>query len=404
MVKNKRLVAEAYEWDEEDMSSDDNDMTKVKVLMALADDENVAIGKESARNGEWVKISMRKVHILLDMEDSDKRKSFLEYLCIDLNYVEDEQITNQKKRILGLNQLTEDPSHSGQTYLVFLKYLAEDTKVSIPGVEQPWLSEAEGFTLPNHDTGRIIPAESQVKIPNPSVAITDSSATEYDSAVESLVYSTPLPPLEKLARAKPISGLKTIKSILKSNSTFKLETLKGVNINEPSSAPAKGNKNVSTSKRNSAPTGKLKNVKIEDNIPFSIVMKELNDLKLQISKNQTCDHPEYMSTMNMTPHLKSQGGFSSRSKTSRPLKPFPPCIHYGFNDNLSDDCVNYPICDTYGSYDHDTHGHNKIISLRRGIKPRNPQQVIKSYETYGSTAHTTINHNDIEWFRRGEAL
>ncbi|GKC77490.1 hypothetical protein Tco_1128264, partial [Tanacetum coccineum] len=52
MVKNKGLVAEAYEWDEEDVSSDDNEMVKVKVLMALADDENVVIGKESAKNGE----------------------------------------------------------------------------------------------------------------------------------------------------------------------------------------------------------------------------------------------------------------------------------------------------------------------------------------------------------------
>nr|GFB31181.1 retrovirus-related Pol polyprotein from transposon TNT 1-94 [Tanacetum cinerariifolium] len=60
MVKNKGLVAEAYEWDEEDVSSDDNEMVEVKVLMALADDKNIVVGKESAKNGEWVKISMRK--------------------------------------------------------------------------------------------------------------------------------------------------------------------------------------------------------------------------------------------------------------------------------------------------------------------------------------------------------
>ncbi|GKE09497.1 hypothetical protein Tco_1413048 [Tanacetum coccineum] len=72
MVKNKGLVDEAYEWDEKDVSSDDNDMTEVKVLMALADDENVVVSIESARNVEWVKISMRKVHTLLDMEDNDE--------------------------------------------------------------------------------------------------------------------------------------------------------------------------------------------------------------------------------------------------------------------------------------------------------------------------------------------
>nr|GEU50376.1 retrovirus-related Pol polyprotein from transposon TNT 1-94 [Tanacetum cinerariifolium] len=75
-----------------------------------------------------------------------------------------------------------------------------------------------------------------------------------------------------------------------------------------------------------------------------------------------------------------------------------------FGDYLSDDCVNYSICDICGSYDHDTHGHNMIISLRRGIKPKNPQYVMKSYETCGSIVHTTTDHNDIEWFRRGEEL
>nr|GEV46790.1 carotenoid cleavage dioxygenase 1 [Tanacetum cinerariifolium] len=60
MVKNKGLIAEAYEWDEEEVSSDGNEMVEVKVLMALAE-ENDAVSKEGARNDEWVKISMRKV-------------------------------------------------------------------------------------------------------------------------------------------------------------------------------------------------------------------------------------------------------------------------------------------------------------------------------------------------------
>ncbi|GKE66569.1 retrovirus-related pol polyprotein from transposon TNT 1-94, partial [Tanacetum coccineum] len=76
MVKNKGLIAEAYEWDEEEVSSNNNEMIEVKVLMALADDENVVVGKESARNGEWVKIYMRKVHTLLEIEDNDDRKTF----------------------------------------------------------------------------------------------------------------------------------------------------------------------------------------------------------------------------------------------------------------------------------------------------------------------------------------
>ncbi|GJT66445.1 hypothetical protein Tco_1017925, partial [Tanacetum coccineum] len=310
---------------DEEVSSDDNEMTEVKVLMALIDDENVAVGKKSTKNDEWVKISIRKsirkVHTLLEMEDNDDRKSFLDYLCIDLNYVEEqrnnllskhrdivhelntckeqlivlkqakldfltmqhvnteilkenqnlrkelkeltaitetwlncsnkvnqcisEQIPTQKKRILGADQLAEDPSNSGQKDLVFVKSSANDTKVSIP-------------------------AESQVNTTDPPVTVTDSSSTDYDSADESSVCSTPLPPLEKLVAAEPVFEPKTIKSILKSKSTFKAENLKGITINEPSLALVKDNNKASASKTNSTHVGKLKNVKIEDDIPLTI--------------------------------------------------------------------------------------------------------------------------------------
>ncbi|GJU12303.1 hypothetical protein Tco_1134699 [Tanacetum coccineum] len=49
-LKNKGLVTETFDWDEEEVS-DDEDITQVKVLMALADDE-LTVGKNHARNGE----------------------------------------------------------------------------------------------------------------------------------------------------------------------------------------------------------------------------------------------------------------------------------------------------------------------------------------------------------------
>ncbi|GKB68676.1 hypothetical protein Tco_0930088 [Tanacetum coccineum] len=67
--KNKGLIAESYDWYEEEVSSDDNEVTEVKALMALADEEIVSVSKESAINGEWIKISMKKLHTLLEMED-----------------------------------------------------------------------------------------------------------------------------------------------------------------------------------------------------------------------------------------------------------------------------------------------------------------------------------------------
>ncbi|GJX35945.1 hypothetical protein Tco_0247502 [Tanacetum coccineum] len=364
--KNKGLIAESYDWDEEEVSSDDND---------VADEERVYVGKESAINDEYIKISMKKVHTLLEMEDNDDRKSFLDYLCIDLNYVEEqrnnlmskhrnlvqelntckeqllvlkqakldlltmqhyisEQIPTQKNKILRIDQLTEDISSSGPKDLLFVKSSADNSE-------------------------------------------------------------HPLPPLEKLTGVEPISGLKTIKSILKSKSIFKAETLKGITINKPSSAPARGNKSSSVFKTNSTPAGKLKNVKMEDDPPLAICKR---------TNHRTCDHVEFISSMNINQYHTGQGESSSRSRPARPAIPFPSCIHCGYNDHKYDDFVYYPICEIRGSYDHDTHGHNRIISLRVGIKPRNPQHVIKNCETCGSNVHTTFDYNDIEWFRKREAL
>nr|GEY40378.1 hypothetical protein [Tanacetum cinerariifolium] len=170
IVKNKGLIAEAFEWDKEVVSSNDNEMVKVKVLMALAE-ENDAVSKEGAMvNG-------------------------------------------------------------------------------------------------------ILPSESQRNITDSSFAVIDSLATDYDSVDESSVCSIHLPPLKKLDGAEPISEPKTIKSILRSKSTFKAEALKDVTINEPSSTHAKGNKSSSASKVHSAPAGKLKILKIKDDPPLAIVMK-----------------------------------------------------------------------------------------------------------------------------------
>ncbi|GJZ44275.1 retrovirus-related pol polyprotein from transposon TNT 1-94 [Tanacetum coccineum] len=207
----------------EKVSYDDDEVTEVKDLMELTDEERVSVRKESANNGEWVKISI------------------------------------QKRKILGIDQLTEDTSSSRPKDPVFVKSSTDNSEVSITGSNKPKLAETEDSTLSNHDTGKLMNLQS---------------------------VATLLPPLEKLTGAEPVSGPKTIKSILKSKSTFKAETLKGIIINKPSSAPARGNKSSSVSKTNSAPAGKLKNVKIEDDPPLAIVMKELNELKLQISKNK----------------------------------------------------------------------------------------------------------------------
>ncbi|GJT23209.1 retrovirus-related pol polyprotein from transposon TNT 1-94 [Tanacetum coccineum] len=163
--------------------------------------------------------------------------------------VSSEQFPFSKERIIELINI-EDPFLNWEKDLVLVKSSVDDTKVSIP------------------------------------VVVTDSSTTDYDSTDESSVSSTPLPPLKRLDDVEPVSRQKTIKSTLRSKSTFKAKNLKGVIINEPSSAPAKGNNSSSASKVNSAPAGKLKSsLENENDPPLAIVMKELNGLT-----HTTTDH------------------------------------------------------------------------------------------------------------------
>ncbi|GKB42333.1 retrovirus-related pol polyprotein from transposon TNT 1-94 [Tanacetum coccineum] len=259
--KNKGLIAKMYDWDDEEVSSDEKEVTKVKALMALTNEEKVSVGKESAKNGNWTKISMKKVHTLLQMEDNDDRKSFLDYLCIDLNYVEEqrnnllsnyrnlvqelntckeqllvlkqakldlltmqhvnteilkenqnlkfelkeltsitetwlnssnivnqcinEQIPTQKKKILGIDQLTEDTSSFGFKDPVFVKSSANNLDMSITSSNIPKSFETKDSTLPNQDTDEVPSNELQRKTTNPLVVFSDSLATDYDSTDES---------------------------------------------------------------------------------------------------------------------------------------------------------------------------------------------------------------------------
>ncbi|GJZ05066.1 hypothetical protein Tco_0538341 [Tanacetum coccineum] len=248
--KNKGLIAESYDWDEEE------------------------------------------VHTLLEMEDNDDRKSFLDYMCIGLNYVEEQRNNLSSKHrnlVQELNACKEQLLVLKQAKLDLLTMQHVNTEIlkenqnlrlelkELTSITETWLnssnkitqicvtssnlhksSEAEDSTLPNHDTDEIPSNKSQRSTIDPLVVVFDSPASDYDLADRSSVCSTPILPLKKLDGVGPGSGPKAIKSILKSKSMFKAETLKGITLNEQSSTPARGNKSSLASKTNSAPAGKLK--------------------------------------------------------------------------------------------------------------------------------------------------
>ncbi|GJV07401.1 hypothetical protein Tco_1345057 [Tanacetum coccineum] len=231
---NKGLIAEVYDWDEEELSSDKNDMMNVKVLMALAEDEDAiddnVVAKECARNGELVNITIKKVQTLLQLEDKDETKFVLDYLCIDLNYVEEQRMNlldkyrniiqelNESKyklielqqvklNLLTLQHLNTEALKENQSLRKELKETTDITKSWLRNFDPPLRKVIQYQLLkdhifPNHDTGRILPSESQTNVE--ILAPFESSATEDDSDKEGLAERPTLHPQKLSDLRKPI--------------------------------------------------------------------------------------------------------------------------------------------------------------------------------------------------------
>ncbi|GJU62010.1 hypothetical protein Tco_1243845, partial [Tanacetum coccineum] len=100
----KGYITESFDWDDESVSSEDEYTTKFKAFMEIAEDEPF-VGKIDARSGQWVEITMKKVHRLLSMTDGKERKHVLDYTHVDLHYVEDQR----KYLVKNFNALKQDP-------------------------------------------------------------------------------------------------------------------------------------------------------------------------------------------------------------------------------------------------------------------------------------------------------
>ncbi|GKF47431.1 hypothetical protein Tco_0137233, partial [Tanacetum coccineum] len=113
--------ADSFDRDEESVSLEDEETTKIKAFMAIAEDEP-SVGKADARFGEWVEITMKKVHGLLSMIDGDERKHVLDYTHVDLHYVED-----QRKNLVNKFNLLKQEFSLHKSELCNLKILCPVT-------------------------------------------------------------------------------------------------------------------------------------------------------------------------------------------------------------------------------------------------------------------------------------
>ncbi|GJX39069.1 hypothetical protein Tco_0252372 [Tanacetum coccineum] len=155
---DKKGVAETFDWDEEEVS-DDEEVTQVKVLMALADEE-LTVGKNYARNGEWIDTTMRK------------------------------------KKVLGGELFTESSSKMKENENLFVPASMGYDQEMVPK-SKDWVERLNPDSkLPNFNTGRVLVPKSQAV--NESLKPTETSITpesSKDSEAESII---PLPPLKNL--------------------------------------------------------------------------------------------------------------------------------------------------------------------------------------------------------------
>ncbi|GJU44028.1 hypothetical protein Tco_1201294 [Tanacetum coccineum] len=288
--KNKGLIAETYDYDDEEVSSDENEVTEVKALMALTDEERVSVGKESARNDDWTKISIKR-NLVQELNTCKEQLLVLKQAKLDLltmQHVNTEILKENQNLRLELKELTSIT----ETCLNSSNKVNQCINEQIPTQNKKIL----GINHLTEDTSSFRSKDSsQRNITDPSVVVSDSSTTDYDSADESSVCSTPILSLKKL------------------------------------DAPAR-DKSSSASKTNSAPVIKLKNVKMEDDHPLAIVIKELNELKLQISKKKnvhtTSDHNdiewfrkrETLQAKNVVSFKASKNDSSSALRSKTPTK------------------------------------------------------------------------------------
>ncbi|GJS29480.1 hypothetical protein Tco_0490100 [Tanacetum coccineum] len=115
--------------DEEEVSNDE-EVTHVKVLMALADDE-LTVGKSHAHNGEWVDITIRKVNTLLSMDEHDDWQNYLKYINIDLKFIEDQRLNLlSKSNVFELNKCRDELLVLKQAKLDLVTFQIQNTELT----------------------------------------------------------------------------------------------------------------------------------------------------------------------------------------------------------------------------------------------------------------------------------
>ncbi|GJW63458.1 hypothetical protein Tco_0115342 [Tanacetum coccineum] len=322
----KKMKAKLALLEDEEEVSDDEEVTQVKVLMALADDElsvrknhagNEQLKEEEKINEKWL-TSLKKVS-----------------QCIS------EQIPHQKNKVHGGDLLTESLSKINLNENVFIPASMDYDHEMVPK-SKDWVKRLNPDSkLPNFNTGRILVPKNQAV--NESLKPTEASTDPESSKASKAESLTPLPPLKILQGASPSSEVMSL--------TFQPHSPKersGLGIMKHTKPETQDflNKSVSGTvtvseiepTTTSVPT-EVKNTEQESNI------NELTKLDQMLIDKKDLKYEMYTALLKRSENYKAQPyQYASPSKQilKAKAKPFSPCTHCGFNDHRPDDCRNYP--------------------------------------------------------------
>ncbi|GJU49361.1 retrovirus-related pol polyprotein from transposon TNT 1-94 [Tanacetum coccineum] len=429
--KIKGLVAETFDWDEEEVF-DEEEVTQVKVLMALADDELI-VGKSHARSGEWVDITIRNVNTLLSMDEDADWQNYLKYINIDLKFVEEqrlnllskynkmlnhalqeqlkeekkinekwltsskkvsqcisEQIPHQKKKVLGGELFTDSSSKMNENENIFVPASMGYNQEMVPKTKD-WVERLNPDSkLPKFNTGRILVPESQAvnEFLEPTETLNNLESSK-DSEAKSL---TLLPPLKNLQGASPSSEVMPL--------TFQLHSPKerpGLGImkhtkpetHDSSNKSVSGTVTVSETKQTtpSVPT-EVKDTKQESKLnALTKLVQMLIDEKVNSNKKTQESNSKIQKTessklvdsskisQDSKPKVQSIG--SSKSLRPKPIqKPQLKCELCHCTNHSTDDCYRILHCMICKKEDHKTSDYEMYIASLKRTPRRNDVYVL----------------------------
>ncbi|GJX62072.1 retrovirus-related pol polyprotein from transposon TNT 1-94 [Tanacetum coccineum] len=166
---NKGLVVETFDWDKEEVY-DKEEVTQVKVLMALADDE-LTVGKSHARNAKLDAVTFQiqnteliKLNHALQEQLKEEKKMNGKWLTSlkKVSQCISEQIPHQKKKVLGGELLTKSSSKKNENENLFVPTSMGYDQEMVPKTKD-WVERLNpNCKLLNFNTGRILVPKSQV--------------------------------------------------------------------------------------------------------------------------------------------------------------------------------------------------------------------------------------------------